>query len=73
MDDKSELKKLLETLFQYKECEITITIDSSKTIQYDNDSLCFQYTNIENGITQSYKDISSVLEAIKKESLITCT
>lgn len=73
MNEKSELKKLLETLSQYKECEITITIDSCKTVQFDSDTLCFQYTNIENGTTKSFKDITSILEAILYENLSTAT
>lgn len=64
---KTELKQMLETLLQYKDCEITINIDGSRLVRFDKDSMRFQITKIENGLTESFIDIATTLVAILKE------
>lgn len=64
---KTELKQMLETLIQYKDSEITINIDGRRIVRFDKDSMRFQITKMESGLTDSFIDITTTLVAILKD------
>ncbi|WP_442598834.1 hypothetical protein [Neobacillus sp. D3-1R] len=64
---KTELKQMLETLLQYKESDITLNINGQRIVRFDKESMRFQMTKLENGLTESFLDIATTLVAILKE------
>jgi hypothetical protein len=65
--DKLEVLKLLETLLQYKDSEITLLIDDRSIVRFDKDTMCFQY--IKNGQMESFQDAATTLLAILRGTL----
>lgn len=67
MIDKLEVLKLLETLLQYKDSEITLLIDDRSIVRFDKETMCFQY--IKNGQVENFQDAAATVLAILRGTL----